>query len=190
MVTVPLTYPEALAGAEAAEGERVLLRSDPGGAVSVASLAERSRWVATGLLARGLRRGGRIAVAGADVDPVGWLAVFLGAARIGVAVVLPVPRGERGEREHELRMEPTPSGRMDLIARELELGPEDPAMVADGEPLTHGGLIRSASARAEHLGVHREDALRVGVGPDDVAEFTELVTVALLTRSTVVLHTG
>lgn len=98
------TYPALLAQARAAHPDRVFLQATSATgdehAVTFAELDERSRRVATGLLARGLSRGDRVAVAAPNV--LEWLELFFGATRIGVIVVTLNVRYRESELDHML----------------------------------------------------------------------------------------
>lgn len=95
------TYPKLLAAAAQAHGQRTFLNAASAlqgrrVVVTYAEMEAQSRRVASGLLALGLRRGDRVAIAAPN--QLEWLELFFGAARIGVIVVTLNVR----YREHEL----------------------------------------------------------------------------------------
>ena len=96
------TYPALLAAICQDHGERVFLHASSAtrGAVEVTSadLERRSRQVAAGLLALGLARGDRIAIAAPNV--VEWLELFFGATRVGLIVVTLNPRYRESELDY------------------------------------------------------------------------------------------
>jgi fatty-acyl-CoA synthase len=84
------TYPQLLAAVTQAHGRRTFLEAASalqGQRVTLtyATFERQSRRVAAGLLALGLRRGDRMAIAAPN--QIEWLELFFGAARIGVIVV-------------------------------------------------------------------------------------------------------
>jgi fatty-acyl-CoA synthase len=94
------TYPQLLRAAVTQDPDKVFLHatleSGRDAAMTYRHLDDRSRRVAAGLLARGLRPGDRIAIAGTNLAE--WMEVFFGATRIGVVVVTLNVR----YRQHEL----------------------------------------------------------------------------------------
>ncbi len=98
------TYPGLLQAAATRDPEGVFLHcvsaSGHAARVTFGALEDRSRLVAAGLLARGLRPGDRIAVAAPNQAE--WLELFFGATRIGVVVVTLNVRYREQELEYML----------------------------------------------------------------------------------------
>ena len=103
MASAVTTLPQALQAAADSDGGKVFLhcQSERGPvAVTFADLEERSRAVAAGFLARGIRPGDRIALAAPNQAE--WLDVFFGAVRIGAVVVTLNVRYRESELEYML----------------------------------------------------------------------------------------
>ncbi|HYW03672.1 MAG TPA: class I adenylate-forming enzyme family protein [Gammaproteobacteria bacterium] len=116
------TLPEALNAAAAEHPDGVFLHcaSEDGGPapVTFAALEERSRRVATGLLARGLRPGDRVAVAAPN--QVEWLELFFGATRIGLIVVTLNIRYRERELDHMLNQSGAKLLVTSVVARDFD----------------------------------------------------------------------
>lgn len=93
------TLVSLLDAAAATSPDREFVRSGPG-ARTYSEMVDRSRRVAAGLLALGLRRGDRVAVAAPNSPE--WLELLFGAARIGLVVVTLNIRYRESELEYML----------------------------------------------------------------------------------------